>query len=346
MSVKNGLNGISDIYEGNTPITKIYLGNDLLYKKTPTVYLPSGSEFNSAIVDNIAFRNSLVFVNENMNDGDWRFICSIPTLANSTEIGLYYDKILQINYIAPIKEGIKVKYIFNSDCKGMFKRVGSISIDFGEKGLCDTSEVNNMSTMFQDCTELETLNLSGFVTSKLENISNMCIRCGKLKSINVSNWNTSSLKSAYQVFYNCTSLTSIIGLSSWDVSNVEDLSSIFQHCAELTSLDLSNWYTPKVKNTGRMFSGCTSLVSLFLSRFSFVEVTNTIQMFNDCHVLTSSITVDGNKNDYYPAMFNNCSTARGTKFTVNYKLGYLDIANALVATKSDSSNVVLGSQID
>ena len=110
----------------------------------------------------------------------------------------------------------------------------------------NTSAATNMGYLFQDCSSLASLDLSGFSTSKVTDMSFM--------------------------FQNCSSLVSL-DLSSFDVSNVSDMQSMFEGCSTLTSLDLSNFSTTCLVSASSMFSGCTSLATLDISALDTSSVT-------------------------------------------------------------------------
>ena len=52
----------------------------------------------------------------------------------------------------------------------------------------NTSKVTKMTTMFQECYELESLNLSNFDTTNVADMSWMFDQCNKLKYLNLSNF--------------------------------------------------------------------------------------------------------------------------------------------------------------
>ena len=102
---------------------------------------------------------------------------------------------------------------------GMFSELSDLtSITFGEN--FDTSNVHNMTNMFENCQTLTSLDLSNFNTSSVRNMSGMFEDCSALTSLDLSSFDTSNVFNMDYMFYNCTSLSSL------DVSNwcVEDLS--------------------------------------------------------------------------------------------------------------------------
>ena len=222
--------------------------------------------------------------------------------------------------------------------------------EIGDKGYISPENDNTIiqanedcSEMFHNCTELTSINLSNFDTSNVKNMYRMFNICRSLTSLDLSNFNTSKVTKMNDMFCSCYSLTSL-DLSNFNTSNVTDMSRMFINCYDLTSLDLSKFDTSNVTIMHNMFNQCTSLTSLDLSKFDTSNVTNMSRMFYNCNKLTSSITIM-NPNTNYSGMFQNCSTDQSAKFTVNYKSGCQTVAQNMVNTKSDNSNVVLGSQV-
>ena len=150
----------------------------------------------------------------------------------------------------------------------------------------NTSKVTNMRYMFNKCSSLTSLDLSAFNTSKVTNMQSMFSGCSSLTSLNLDNFNTSSIMNIKQMFYHCESLITL-NLSSFKTLNVTNMYGIFESCKSLTSLDLSSFNTSKVTTMEMMFFGCSSLVSLDLSSFNTSNVTNMWNMFMSCSSLTS-----------------------------------------------------------
>ncbi|MCD8085766.1 MAG: BspA family leucine-rich repeat surface protein, partial [Clostridiales bacterium] len=101
-------------------------------------------------------------------------------------------------------------------CKKLFsgyKKVTTISFD----GNFDTSRVTDMSSMFDSCIALTSLDLSGFDTSSVTDMSFMFNGCSVLTSLNLSGFNTSCVTSMDAMFQNCTALSSL-NLSGFDTS--------------------------------------------------------------------------------------------------------------------------------
>ena len=125
----------------------------------------------------------------------------------------------------------------------------------------DTSAVTNMSSMFDLCNNLTTLDLSNFNTSAVTNMSYMFSNCGNLTTLDLSNFNTSAVTNMNYMFRLCSNLTTL-DLSSFNTSAVTNMSSMFDNCSNLTTLDLSSFDTSAVTNMSSMFYGCSKLTSI------------------------------------------------------------------------------------
>ena len=150
----------------------------------------------------------------------------------------------------------------------------------------NTSEVENMGSMFSKCTSLETLDLSSFNTEKVTNMSEMFVGSTNLRTINLPK--------------------GFIG------SNVTDLNGMFRGCASLTELDLSGSNAEKVKNMGNMFDGCVALSNLNLSGFKTGSLTDMRYLFSSCQSL-ESLDLSGFNTENVSSMvsmFSQCSSLR------------------------------------
>ena len=148
----------------------------------------------------------------------------------------------------------------------------------------DTSQVTNMSYMFDGMRNLTTLNLSNFNTSKVTNMRFMFFHASNLTSLNLSNFDTSRVTDMQYMFSYVSNLTSL-NLSNFDTSRVTDMQYMFSYASNLTSLNLSNFDTSKVTNMRYMFYGMSNLAILNLSSFDTSKVTNMNAMFYDVHSL-------------------------------------------------------------
>ena len=76
---------------------------------------------------------------------------------------------------------------------------------------------------------------------------------------NLEYLNTSDVTDMYDMFANCSLLTTL-DLSSFDTSKVTDMTSMFQGCSALTTIYVSNlWNVSGVGESANMFKNCTNL---------------------------------------------------------------------------------------
>ncbi len=185
-----------------------------------------------------------------------------------------------IMYIWADKGG---KVIAPADCSWLFYNMQTLtSIDLS--GL-NTSNVTDMSHMFEYCVNLNNLDLSGFDTSSVTTIYNMFYNSG-IQTINFGDFDTSKVTNMYGVFWNCEKLTSL-DLSKFDTSKVKDMSHMFYGCERLTYLDLSNFDTSNVTDMSYMFSDCERLSELEIWNFTVNEGTDTSDFCAGCSRLKS-----------------------------------------------------------
>lgn len=190
----------------------------------------------------------------------------------------------------------------------------------------NTSNVENMSSMFLRCTSLTSLDVSHFNTSNVTSMYQMFYVCEKLTSLDLSHFDTRKVTKIAEMFLGCSGLTRL-DLSNFDTSHVDDfqgMGHMFEYCDNLTSLDISNFNTSKITVMSTMFNGCSNLTKLDLSSFDTRKVVNMVAMFAGCNALTtinvsdkwSVANVTGD--DY---MFADCFQlvgGKGTKFDANH----------------------------
>ena len=227
----------------------------------------------------------------------------------------WYDDRLNIktvSFVGNVKP-ISTAYWFDG-CKNL------TSINFTN---LNTSNVTDMSNMFNWCNSLTSLDLSNFNTSNVTNMNWMFCNCNSLKSLDLSSFNTSNVTNMSNMFCFCRSLTSL-DLSNFNTSKVTDMSSMFNWCDSLKYLDLSSFNTSKVTNMSRMFYDCHSLTSLDLSSFNTSKVTSMESMFNGCSYLTTIYVLDLWNTDLVNSstnMFGNCTKLVGD---ISFNSDYTD----------------------
>ena len=101
--------------------------------------------------------------------------------------------------------------IANQNSSGLFRYLKNLQTIQGLENL-DTSQVTNMSRMFEYCESLTKLNLGSWNTSNVENVSWMFNECTNLVDLNLDNWST--LKVHYEGLHamlnHCKSLSKLV----------------------------------------------------------------------------------------------------------------------------------------
>ena len=184
-------------------------------------YLPIGSTFKTAVNN---------FLTSNTNLTQIKFIADPTWTPQGTPIGESGAYMVANGATLEIRTDAEV-FMFNKTSSSMFSgtinNIGSriTSIDFN--GCINTSNVTTLAYMFQNCSKLTSLNLSGFNTA-----------------------NVTSLKS---MFDNCAALQNITFGNSFSTNKVTTLAYMFQNCYNLTSLDLTGFSFNDNPTTQNMF---------------------------------------------------------------------------------------------
>lgn len=224
----------------------------------------------------------------------------------------------------------------HTTCSNWFNGCTNLTSIEGIENL-NTSKVTDMSGMFAQCSNLETLDLSHFNTEKVTTMAQMFYGCTKLHNLNIDNFNTENVSYMNGMFDGCSNLESLdlshfntryvlksgfnymfngcSSLSSLDVSNfITDkpsmqLDGLFKGCSSLQTLDLSSFSTGGASSVTDMFDGCSALRTIYVSNlFKFNNGVSSTNMFRDCQSLKGAISFEPTKKD---------------KTYANYKSGYL-----------------------
>lgn len=174
----------------------------------------------------------------------------------------------------------------------------------------DVSKVTNMAYMFNDCSKVETINIDGWDTRSLTNMESMFDTTSKLKNIDLTQINTSNVTSMYYTFGR-TGLP-VIDITSWKTSKVGTMQKMFDS-AKTTEINMAYLDVSHVTNFVSLFDGCTNLIKVNIDGFNF-KTHSISSLFNGCskiEVIDLSKTIVGNLNvsstQHMNNMFNNCT---------------------------------------
>ena len=201
----------------------------------------------------------------------------------------------------------------------------------------NTANITDMSSMFQDCYNLKSLDLTKFDTKNVSNMYFMFNNCPNLTSLDLTDFNTKNVKDMNGMFCDCSNLTSL-DITNFNTAKVTNMGNMFLGCSNLTSLDLTNFNTAKVTDMHGMFKGCSALTSLDLTNFNTAEVRDMNRMFYMLDESSTALTTIYVSDNFVTTnvqngenMFKNCTKLKGfIKYFLlytdhqyaNYKTGY------------------------
>ena len=142
---------------------------------------------------------------------DWRYVTSITGLENLN----YHNTVTDMSYMfgqcyaLPTLDVSSLNTTSATNMNCMFYSCSALTtINFGDGTKFNTSLVTNMNHMFNSCSALTVLDLSSFSTPKLGSVTSMFYDCSSLQTIIVgSGWTVAGVSvSANNVFYNCVAL--------------------------------------------------------------------------------------------------------------------------------------------
>ena len=162
--------------------------------------------------------------------------------------------------------------IKNNSGSSFFPNLGSLATEIRNMSYLNTSEVTDMSGMFDGMEELFNVDLSNLNTHNVTDMTIMFEGCKKLINLDLSNFNTSKVTAMNGMFVDCAALRTV-NVSSFNTSRVETMEYMFENCSSLETLDLSSFSTESLEEGYEynddgiwlMFDGCSSLRTIYVS---------------------------------------------------------------------------------
>lgn len=149
----------------------------------------------------------------------------------------------------------------------------------------NTSNVKYMSLMFNDCSSLKRIDMSGFNTCNVEEMTGMFSGCTSLDSLDVSGFNTSNVECMASMFNGCEKIA-FLDISGFKMTKVINAICMFNGCSNLKFIDLKGFDTPLIYNAEAMFKGCNNLTTIDISGVNMKNVAYMNEMFANCTSLT------------------------------------------------------------
>lgn len=186
---------------------------------------------------------------------------------------LHYIELNGLSPVVPIN-ATSCKYMFDNCC----------NMEELDLKHFNTENIITMKGMFSECSKISKLNLSCFNTAKVTNMLDMFSKCYNLEELDLSSFSTENVTHMINMFKDCESLKTL-NLNSFDTENVTDMYGMFKNCVCLKKLDLSSFSTGNVVNMSYMFYRCNNLEQLDLSSFDTINVELMDKMFRGCSKL-------------------------------------------------------------
>ena len=171
------------------------------------------------------------------------------------------------------------------------------------------ANITIMSDTFSSCSNISSIDTSGFNTSNVTNFYNLFYNDPILENIDVSNINVSSGTDFRYMFGYCKNIKSL-NTSSWVSQNAQKTSSMFSGCSLLTSIDLSGFTTPNLTSTSSMFSGCRQLQHIDIRNMTFNSVTDYSSMFSNVPSNCEIIVKDDTQKTWITSKFSNLTNVK------------------------------------
>lgn len=200
----------------------------------------------------------------------------------------------------------------NSNCTSMFEKMTALeSIDMLSQ-VERTYVDGGVFSMFRDCSNLESVDLSKLNVSAVTSFANMFNGCSALTGLDLSTLNTSSATTFTYMFSGCSSLTTL-DVSGFDTAKATIFSDMFNGCTNLADIDFGAAFFKNkyIRTLDAMFFNCSSLCSINLTNNATAsfETTSPFSTMADicygCTSLTSfTLTLPGRVTSFSEAFMN------------------------------------------
>lgn len=101
----------------------------------------------------------------------------------------------------------------------------------------NTANITDMSSMFQECSNLKSLDFTNFDTKNVSNMYFMFNGCSTLTSLDLTNFNTAEVRDMNRMFYmldeSSTALTTIYVSDNFVTTNIQNGENMFKNCTKL-----------------------------------------------------------------------------------------------------------------
>ena len=146
--------------------------------------------------------------------------------SDGDEYAAWYEERAQIrsvNFGAAIYPTSTAQWFYSCENLSSFSNIGNLHTDY----------VTNMAQMFEYCSGLSSLDVSGFNTASVTNMSEMFYRCSGLTSLDLSGFDTRNVTDMTDMFYGCDKLKTIYASNLFQTSQVTRSDNMFGECVAI-----------------------------------------------------------------------------------------------------------------
>ena len=190
--------------------------------------------------------------------------------------------------------------------KELFKNNKAVKTVAFEKG---TIAESSISQMFEQCTSVQTIDMSGL---NMDNVSDMSLAfegCSNLTAVTFGENTLPKLRDTSFTFNNCTNLLNL-DLSRWNMNELNSDKAMFQFCRKLASIKLPE-YVNRIDNF--MFNHLESLPGNTFTLPKGIEYIGDTHIFYNCGTSVFRNFVQQENSDVYKVVNGILYSADGTR---------------------------------
>ena len=208
-----------------------------------------------------------------------------------------------------------------------------------------TDNVTNMSSMFEGCSNLTSLDLSGYKTNNVTDMWRMFYGCSSLTTIYAGDgWNTEKVTSSNHMFSSCTKLVGGLG-TEYDWSHTDHAYARIDN-----GTDVPGYFTYKAPSPYAMLSDdgltVTFYYDYYMLRQKGVDIGFDIALGKTPYDAATTVIFDDSFADYKPnstsAWFKDCSKLKEIKSVSNLNTEYVTNMSNMFEDCSSLTSLDLG----
>ena len=230
-----------------------------------------------------------------IEDGTRSIIRSFYLKAKNAQVDILIEKVVFDVTFAEFRPKLTLLWFADSP---VYHSEPALRQIIGPENL-NTSEVVDMSSMFEGCKCLTNLDVSSWDTSSVTDLSSMFYDCTGLTTLDLSNWNTNNVKNTSTMFYNCDNLKTIYVGDLWNMENVTHSYYMFTNCISLVGGEGTVYDEAHTNATYAHVDGGTDNPGYFTLKSAVPTAIDDALHLNDNGILTNAnvqrFSIDGTR---------------------------------------------------